>query len=450
MLPKPSFLRFIPLGGLGEVTRNMYVYETREDLVVVDCGIGFPKDPVSEKDLLIPDFSYVIENKEKIRALLLTHGHEDHIGAVSHLLKKVKVPVFGAKLTLGFVKDKLKEEGLLGQANLIEVTPGRKYKAGEVGFEFFRLTHSIPDAMGVSLITPLGRVVHTGDFKLDLTPLDQKYSDLNRLAAYGSGGVLFLACDSLRAEREGYSPSERVVGLTFEREIPKTKGRVIITLFSSDISRIQQAVDVAQKLNRKITIAGRSMEKNVEIARSLGYLRVSKKAIISSKKAKKLHPHQLVILAAGAQGQSDSALYKMATAKHKFFKIEPSDLVLFSSDVIPGNEEAIGKLREKIRERGAGVLALEEAPDIHVSGHAYAQEIKLMITLTRPKFLCPIGSTPSSRQKFGELAEGLGYRKDQIFLLENGEVLDFSKEEGAVLPRVAERLKLEEVVVRQE
>lgn len=446
-------LKVIPLGGMGEVTKNMTVYETENDLIVIDCGIGFPEETAGEQaenTILLPDFSYVLARQKKLRALILTHGHEDHIGAAPYFLKKVQVPVYAARLTAGLLRAKLKERGPK-KVDIKEMVEGQRVKIGrDFSFEFIRLTHSIPDAMAVALTTPLGSVIHTGDFKLDPTPLDRRLSQIGKIEEYGRGGVLLLASDCLRADREGSSPSERIVGETFFREIQKTKGRVFITMFSTDISRIQQAIDVAAALGRRVTLAGLSLEKNFEVARDLGYLAVPKNQVTTNEKLKKLPVSQQLILASGAQGQTNSAMVKMARGEQRAFKIGQGDLVLFSSDLIPGNEQHVHQLQEKIREVGGKVLHLEEVPEIHVSGHAYAEDLKTMIRAAKAAYLAPIGGTPVTMPAYAKLAKGYNYRDDQIFLLENGQVLEFAYHHGRPEAKIAGKIELKEFSIIQD
>lgn len=447
-----SFLKFIPVGGMGEVTKNMYVYETPNDLVVVDCGIGFPpeEEGAPENMLLIPDFSYVLANQKKLRALLITHGHEDHIGAIPYLLKKVRVPVYAARLPAGMIREKLREKGLK-KVEIHEVNEGQRFNLGrDFSVEFIRLTHSIPDTMAIALSTPLGSVIHTGDFKLDPTPLDRQLAQLGKIEEYGRRGVLLLASDSLRSEREGSSPSERIVGETFFREIQKTRGRVFVTMFSSDISRVQQAIDVAVALGRKVTLAGLSLEKNFEIARDLGYLAVSKKQVIDNAKLKKLPVSEQLILVSGSQGQSNSALSKMARGQHRAFKIGQGDLVLFSSDLIPGNEDRVRNVQEDLRKVGAKVIYLEEIPEIHVSGHGYAEDLKRMIQAAHARYIVPIGGTEASMKEYAKLAKGFNYHADRLFPLESGQVLEFYPFENRVAARISGRINLREFSVTQD
>ncbi|MDP1710425.1 MAG: ribonuclease J [candidate division WWE3 bacterium] len=464
-----SYLRFIPFGGVGEVTRNLYLYETPNDLVAVDCGIGFPPEEEgrSENELLIPDFSYLIANQRKLRALLITHGHEDHIGAIPYLLKKVRVPVFAARLPAGMIREKLRERGPKsskggslsvrqagasgGKFEIREVDDGQRIKLGrDFSFEFIRLTHSIPDTMAIALSTPLGVVIHTGDFKLDPTPLDRRLAQLGKIEEFGRRGVLLLASDSLRADREGSCPSERIVGEAFFHEIPKTRGRVFITMFSSDVSRIQQAVDVAAALGREVTLAGLSLEKNFNVARDLGYLAVPKKQVISNEKLKKLPVSQQLILVSGSQGQSNSALAKMARGEHRAFKIGQGDLVIFSSDLIPGNEGRVRNIQDDLRGVGAKVLYLEEIPEIHVSGHAYAEDLKRVLRAAQAQYLVPIGGTPDSMREYAKMARGFNYHENQIFLLEAGQILEFYPFKGKAAARLAGRLNLREFSVLQD
>lgn len=445
----PSYLRFIPLGGIDEVTKNMYLYETANDLLIVDCGIGFPEEETEDNEILIPDFSYVLERAKKVRGLIVTHGHEDHYGAIPYLLRRLKIPVYASRLTAGLIRAKVKDRGPK-RADIKEVSEGKKIKLGSFSCEIIRMTHSVPDTMAVALETPLGAVIHTGDFKLDPTPLDRKLSELGKIEHYAQKKVLLLVSDSLRAEREGSCPSERVVGETFFREMGRTKGRVFITLFSSDISRIQQAIDVSQALGRKVTLAGLSIEKTVEVARSLGYLEVPKQVRISNTKARKSASGGITVLAAGSQGQRNSALSKMAWGGHRFFKIGQGDLVLFSSDLIPGNEERVKALINRLKEKGAKVLYLEEMPDIHVSGHAYAEDLKRIILLAKSQYLLPIGGTPESVKAYAKLAHGLNYGKGRFLLPKNGEILEFFQQRGRILARMAGKIPLREIVLIQD
>src|SRR3990170_1457456 len=432
-------LKFIPIGGMGEVTRNMYVYETPNDMVLVDCGIGFPpeEEGLPENTLLIPDFSYVLAHQNKLRALIITHGHEDHIGAIPYLLKKIRVPVYAARLPAGMIREKLKERGPK-KAEIRDVTDGQRVQLGrDFSFEYIRLTHSIPDTMAIALTTPLGVVIHTGDFKLDPTPLDRRLAQLGKIEEYGRRGVMLLVSDSLRSEREGSSPSERIVGETFFREIQKTRGRVFITMFSSDISRVQQAIDVAAALGRKVTLAGLSLEKNFNVARDLGYLAVPKHQVLPSAKFKKLPVSEQVILVAGSQGQTNSGLSKMTRGIHRTFKIGQGDLVIFSSDLIPGNEGRVLNLQEQIRAVGAKVLHLEIVPELHVSGHGYAEDLKTVMRAAKAQYLIPIGGTPASMEQYAKLASGYNYQKDRVFLLESGQILEFYPYRGKAAARLA-------------
>jgi len=445
-------LKFIPIGGMGEVTKNMYVYETPNDMVIVDCGIGFPpeEEGLPENMLLIPDFSYVLAHQNKLRALIITHGHEDHIGAIPYFLKKVRVPVYAARLPAGLIREKLKERGPK-KADIKEVGDGQRVKLGrDFSFEYIRLTHSIPDTMAIALTTPLGVVIHTGDFKLDPTPLDRRLAQLGKIEEYGRRGVLLLASDSLRSEREGSSPSERIVGETFFHEIQKTKGRVFVTMFSSDVSRIQQAIDVADALGRKVTLAGLSLEKNFQVARDLGYLAVSKNQVIDNAKLKKLPVSEQLILVSGSQGQSNSALAKMTRGGHRSFKIGQGDLVLFSSDLIPGNEDRVRNLQEDLRGAGAKVIYLEEIPEIHVSGHGYAEDLVRMLRAAQAQYLAPIGGTPTSMPEYAKLARGFNYRDDHIFILESGQILEFYPFENRIAARISGRVNLRDFSVTQD
>jgi len=444
----PRYLKFIPLGGIGEVTKNMYVYETASDLVVVDCGIGFPGEDAGENVVSIPDFSYVLARAGKVRGLVVTHGHEDHIGAIPFLLRQLKVPVFAPPLAAGFIRAKLGEK-VSKRAKISAVKEGQTVRLGGFSFEYIRLTHSIPDTMAIALETPLGTVIHTGDFKLDPTPLDRKLAELGKIKSLGRDGVLLLVSDCLRAEREGHCSSERIVGETFFREMQRTNGRVFITLFSSDTHRVQQAVDVSRALGRKVTLAGFSLERKAEVARALGYLKVPKNTIVSNAKARKLPQGEITVLAAGSQGQERSAISKMARGTHRFFKIGQGDLVLFSSDIIPGNEDSVKSLVSQLKSRGAKVLCLEEIPDLHVSGHAYVEELKRIILLAKAKYLLPIGGTPESAKAYAQLARALNYRQDQILLGGDGMAFEFFPRGGGVSVRRCGEIPLREIVIHQ-
>lgn len=421
---RSSPLRIIPLGGLNEIGKNMYLYECSNDMFIVDCGLAFPDDDMLGVDLVIPDFTYVVKNKDKLRGIVLTHGHEDHIGGLAYLLKKVNVPVYGTRLTLGLVEGKLREHGILNQCTLKVVQPRQTVKMGCMCVEFIRVNHSIPDACAFAIHTPAGVVIHTGDFKVDYTPIEGGIIDLARFGELGNKGVLALLSESTNAERPGYTMSERRVGATFRNFFANAEGkRIIVATFSSNIHRIQQIIDSAAIHGRKVAVSGRSMINVLQTAIDLNYIRVPKGMLVDIDKIGKIPPEELVIVTTGSQGEPMSALSRMASNEHRQVTITPQDLIIISANPIPGNEKLVGRVVNELMKAGANVI-YEAMYDVHVSGHACQDELKMMISLTRPKFFIPIHGEYKHMFKHKELALQLNIPEENIFIADNGAVLE--------------------------
>ncbi|MBQ3567491.1 MAG: ribonuclease J [Anaerotignum sp.] len=430
---KPA-VKIIPLGGLHEIGKNMTAYECGSDIVIVDCGMGFPEADMLGVDLVIPDFTYLEKNAEKIRGLLITHGHEDHIGSIPYFLKKLgtDIPIYGARLTLGLIEGKLKEHGLLGQAILNTIKPGDTVKLGCFSAEFIRVNHSIPDAVAIALTTPAGLIVQTGDFKIDYTPIQGEMIDLARFAELGKQGVLCLLSDSTNAERPGYTESERNVGRTFETLFTQAGDRrIIIATFSSNIHRIQQVIDAAYANGRKVAIIGRSMVNAVKTASELDYLYVPPRTLIDINEAKNYADHQLVIITTGSQGETMSALSRIASGEHKQINVKPDDKIIISASAIPGNEKNVFRVVNELMKKGADVV-YGDIEDIHVSGHARQEELKLMLALTKPRFFMPVHGEFMHLASHRDLAVSMGMDKNDIFVMKLGEVLELNQNEAKV------------------
>lgn len=417
-------VRIIPLGGLNEIGKNMTVIECSNDMFIIDCGLAFPDTEMPGVDIVIPDFTYVERNKEKLRGIVLTHGHEDHIGGLAYLLKKVNVPVYGTKLTLGLVEGKLKEHGLSGKVNLNVVAHRKTVKMGCMAVEFIRVNHSIPDAVGMAVHTPAGIIVHTGDFKIDYSPINGEIIDLTRFGELGSKGVLALMADSTNAERPGYTQSERKVGESFEKLFTKAEGkRIIIATFSSNIHRIQQIVNCAVKYGRKIAIFGRSMINVITTAIELGYLDVPKGIMIDIDMMNRYDSSEIILITTGSQGEPMSALTRMAMNDHKKVNITPMDFIIISATPIPGNEKFVTKVVNELMKSGAEVV-YEAMYEVHVSGHACQEELKLIQALTKPKFFIPVHGEYKHLKKHAELARELGMPKENVIIGEIGNVIE--------------------------
>jgi ribonuclease J len=429
-------LKVIPLGGLGEIGLNMALFEYGDDIIAVDCGLMFPEPYMLGIDLVIPDVSYLLERADRLRGIMLTHGHEDHIGALPFVLPQLPpVPIYGTALTLGFVREKLKEYELDASTDLRVVQPRQKVTAGAFEVEFLRVAHSIVDGCGLAISSPEGAVIHTGDFKLDQTPVDGELTDLVSFARYGEAGVLALMADSTNVEREGYTLSEKLVGDAFNEIFHGCTGRIIVAAFSSNIHRVQQVVEAAAAHGRKVLLNGRSMIANVQIARELGYLRIPDELLIDLKELPRLPKEEICMITTGSQGEPMSALTRIAMDDHKQIKLERGDTVILSSRFIPGNEKTISDLINHLYRRGAEVFH-EKVSEVHVSGHASQEELKLMLNLVRPRFFIPVHGEYRHLVKHAQLAQRVGIAPERCILAVNGDVVLFSGGEGAVVDNV--------------
>ena len=428
-------LRIIPLGGLGEIGKNMMAIECGDDMVVVDAGLMFPEEEMLGVDLVVPDISYLLEHRRKLRGIFITHGHEDHIGALPYLLPQLNAPVYATRLTHGLVSVRLKEHHALEGADLRIIDPDRDVTIGQFRAEFFRVAHSIPDAVGMAFHTPAGTVVHTGDFKFDHTPVDGRPTDLAKLAQLGSQGVLLLLSDSTYAEVPGYTPSERVVGDALYRIIGEAPGRVIVACFASLISRIQQVIDAAIAYNRKVLVVGRSMQDNVNMAVELGYLSAPGNVLIGPDELRRLPPEKVVVVATGSQGEPTSALARIANKDHRLVQIQPNDTVVLSATPIPGNEELVSRTINNLYRQGARVLYSAIA-QVHVHGHAAQEELKLMLSLVHPEHFVPIHGEYRHLVHHRELSKAVGVAERNSFVLVDGEVLEIGEGGGRVVTKV--------------
>ncbi|MFC4775335.1 ribonuclease J [Paenibacillus sp. GCM10023252] len=419
-------LLIFALGGVGEIGKNMYVIQYGNDIVVVDSGLKFPEEDMLGIDIVIPDISYLTENRDKVRAILITHGHEDHIGGLPYVLKHLNVPVYGTKLTLGLIESKLKEAGLLGETKRILINVDSEVQLGSIRASFFRTNHSIPDSVGVCLDTPEGTVVHTGDFKFDHTPVNEQYADLQRMAEIGKRGVLALLSDSTNAERAGYTPSEANVGEELEDIFRKSTQRVVVATFASNVHRIQQIINASIATRRKIAVVGRSMVNVVSIASELGYLNIPEGMIIEPEEVNKLAADRVVILCTGSQGEPMSALTRMARSTHRKVDILPGDTVIIAATPIPGNERYVGRTVDELFRLGAHVIyGPGSVSGVHVSGHGSQEELKLMLNLIRPKYFIPIHGEYRMLRQHAQLGEAVGIEKENIFVIDNGDTVEF-------------------------
>lgn len=428
-------LQIIPLGGLGEVGKNMTVFRYGDEIIVIDAGMAFPGEDMLGIDIVIPDFSYLIENKDKIRAILITHGHEDHIGSLSYLLRDVDAPVYATRLTCGLIEGKLKEAHITGyKLNVVE--PGKEFKAGSFKFGFFHVCHSIPDSCGIYLRTPVGTVVHTGDFKFDHSPVDGVQTDMYKLAELGHRGVLVLCADSTNAQNPGYTPSEAVVSKSLMDSFREAKGRVILATFASNVSRIQMAVDAAVAMKRKICVFGRSMVNVVSIASEMGYLKAPEGTFIEPDEIKQYRDDRLCILTTGSQGEPMAGLSRMADGSHRNVQIHAGDTVIISASPIPGNETSVGRTIDSLMKLGAKVITGSPTHRVHVSGHGSQEDLKTMFSLVKPKFFIPVHGEHRMLCSNGELAQGLGIKKQNILIGDNGTVFEFTNRSGKINGRV--------------
>lgn len=421
-------VKIIPLGGVNEIGKNLTAIEYKNDIVVIDCGLKFPDEDMFGIDLVIPDITYLIKNKEKVSGIFLTHGHEDHIGALPYVLKQLNVPVYGTKLTLGIVETKLKEHGLLSSTELIRVKPRDVIRLNSVSVEFIKTNHSIADSVAIAVHTPLGVVLHTGDFKIDYTPIDGELMDFARFAELGKKGVLVMMADSTNVEKQGYTKSERIVGESLTRIFGKTKGRIIIATFASNIHRIQQIIDAATVYGRKVAVSGRSMENIINVAIELGYIEVAENTLVPIDAINKYNNDQIVIITTGSQGEPMSALSRMASAEHKKVNIVEGDTIIISATPIPGNEKLVSKIVNQLFKKGAEVI-YGSSENIHVSGHACQEELKLMQTLIKPKNFIPVHGEYRHLKQHGELAIKLGLNPKNVVIPEVGNVIEVNRSE---------------------
>lgn len=419
-------LLIFALGGVGEIGKNMYVIQYNNDIVVVDSGLKFPEEDMLGIDIVIPDISYLTENRDKVRGILITHGHEDHIGGLPYVLKHLNVPVYGTKLTLGLIEGKLKEAGLLGETKRILINADTELQLGSIRASFFKTNHSIPDSVGVCLDTPEGIVVHTGDFKFDHTPVNDQFADLQRIAEIGSRGVLALLSDSTNAERPGYTPSESNVGEELEDIFRKSTQRVVVATFASNVHRIQQIINASIATRRKIAVVGRSMVNVVSIASELGYLNIPEGMIIEPEEVNKLAADRVVILCTGSQGEPMSALTRMARSTHRKVDILPGDTVIIAATPIPGNERYVGRTVDELFRLGANVIyGPGSVSGVHVSGHGSQEELKLMLNLIKPKYFIPIHGEYRMLRQHAKLGEAIGMEREDIFVVDNGDTIEF-------------------------
>jgi ribonuclease J len=434
-LKKNNSVKVIPLGGLGEIGKNITAIEYKDEIIVIDCGLSFPEAEMYGVDLVIPDITYLLDNSEKVKGIVLTHGHEDHIGALPFVLKVLNVPVYGTRLTLGLVENKLKEHNMLSDCSLIAVKPGEIIKTETLAVEFIRNSHSIADSCGLAIHTPLGVIVHTGDFKIDYTPIDGEVINLDRFAQLGNRKVLLLMADSTNAERKGYTISEKVIGDNLTSIFGRAKGRVIVATFASNIHRMQQIIDSSLFYGRKVAFSGRSMENISKVAVDLGYMHIPPEHIITVDEIKNYPSDKITIITTGSQGEPMSALARISSETHRKISIEHGDLVIISASPIPGNEKFISRVINELFRRGAEVVydALEE---VHVSGHACQEELKLIHTLVRPKYFMPVHGEYRHLRHHAQLAEKLGMDSSNIFIMETGQVLELSSKEAKISGKV--------------
>ena len=432
---KKSNLKIIPLGGLEEIGKNITVFEYEDEIVIVDCGLEFPTDDMLGVDLVIPDVSYLERNKEKIKGMVITHGHEDHIGSIPYVLRQINIPIYATRLSAGLIRNKLEEHHLLRSTKIHEVNAGDTIKFGKLKVELIRSCHSIPDSVMLAIYTPVGTVLHTGDFKIDYTPINSEMTDLTRIAEIGKKGVLALLSDSTNAERKGYTMSESTVGAVFDKLFVNCKKRIVVATFASNVHRVQQIVNAAVENGRKIAVCGRSMINMIETARSLGYIEVPDNVFIDIDMIKNYTDEQLVIITTGSQGETMSALTRMAAGEHKKVVITPNDLVIISATAIPGNEKLVSKVIDDLMKIGAEVV-YSSLEDVHVSGHACQEEQKLIFSLVKPKYFIPVHGEYRQLMAHAETAKKMGVEPQNIFISTNGRVLELNENEAKLTTTV--------------
>ncbi|GIW60849.1 MAG: ribonuclease J [Patescibacteria group bacterium] len=440
-------LRLLPLGGIGNVNKNMYVYEFGDDIILIDCGIGFPEDDMLGVDFLIPDITYLRDKISKVRGLIITHGHEDHIGAIPLIWPELKCPIYASNITCGFLKVKLAEHGLPTEMlNIID--PDASYKLGEFQIGFARLSHSIPDTLAIVIDTPIGRVVHSADYKFDWTPVIGVPTDVQRLACLGYEGVSLLLSDSLGAEKPGYTLPEKIIEPQLHEVARVTKGKIIVTTTSSNLSRIQMAMNIALAHGRKVAVSGRSMDQNIGVARNMGYLHYPEDLFVELDQIERFRDNELLLIVAGSQGQAESSLARAAYDDHRHIHMKEGDAVVFSTDPIPGNENQTHRLIDQLFARGVEVYYTPFHDKLHVSGHAAQEELKLMIGLIRPEVLMPIGGTERSTKKYVDLAKGMGYEQHRVYTPTNGEMMVFYRDQnGDFKGKVEQKIELKSIMV---
>lgn len=434
MTKKQAKLKIIPLGGLYEIGKNITVIEYKDDIIVIDCGLIFPADEMLGIDVVIPDITYLLKNKDKVKGIYLTHGHEDHIGALPYVLKKLNAPVYGTRLTLGLVENKLKEHNL-NNVTLNVVKPTQTVTAGELSIEFMRTSHSIPDAVAMAIHSPIGTVFHTGDFKIDYTPINGEVMDFHKMAELGQKGVLCMLADSTNIERPGYTMSEKTVGDTFKDIFLTAKQRIIVATFASNIHRVQQIINAALLFDRKVVVSGRSMVNVVGVAQELGYLNIPEGMLIDINDMDRYPANKIVVITTGSQGEPMSALSRIASSDHKKMELLPGDLVVISASPIPGNEKTVSKVVNLLFKKGADVI-YEALADVHVSGHACQEELKLIHRLIKPKYFIPVHGEYRHLKQHAELAQSLGMEKENVFVIENGSTIEFTQESANIGPSV--------------
>ncbi len=426
---KKSNLKIIPLGGLEEIGKNITVFEYEDEIILVDCGLEFPEDNMLGVDLVIPDITYLIKNQEKVKGLIITHGHEDHIGSIPYILKQINIPIYATKLTVALIKNKLEEHKLLRSTKIHVVEHGQTVNFGKMKVEFIRSNHSIPDSVMLAIHTPVGTVLHTGDFKIDYTPIDDKVIDLGRIAELGNKGILALLSDSTNSERKGFTMSESSVGEVFDKLFLNNNKRIVVATFASNVHRVQQIVNSSVKYGRKIAICGRSMQNMIEAARDLGYIKEADNVFIDIDNIKNYRDDQLVIITTGSQGEAMSALTRMANGEHKKVTITPNDMVIISATPIPGNEKLVSKVIDDLMKIGAEVI-YSSLEDVHVSGHACQEEQKLILTLAKPKYFIPVHGEYRQLMAHSDTAKKIGIEAKNIFIMNNGRVLELNENEA--------------------